>query len=137
MAKDIQLIQLSNYVKPEPKEQYGKKWVTNGAKNSWYQYVIDRKNGSPTNESILNVYCRLIYGRGIVIKGQDEIYEDLLDVFSKKDQRCVIEDYKTFGMFSAKLVRAVGGGVAKIKHFPIDKLAMSKDLDGDQIQEVL
>jgi hypothetical protein len=136
--QEIQLIQLSNYVKPEIKDfyGYGKKWMTNGRNNSFYQYVIDRKNGSPTNESVLNVYASLLYGRGIIKNGENEIYEELLDIFSKTEQRKVLNDYKIFGMFSAKLVRSIGGGIAKIKHFPIDKLAMGTDLDKDQIQNV-
>ena len=133
---NIELINLGNYVKPEIKETYGRKWVTNGRNNEWYQYVIDRKHGSPTNESILNVYKQLLYGRGIVLKGQTELYDDLYDVFDKKEIRCTLDDYKTFGMFAIKLVRAVGGGVARMKHFPIDKLAMGKDLDGIEIQTV-
>ena len=68
---DIQLIQLSNYVKPDIHEVYGRKWVLNGKNNCFFNYIVDRYNGSPTNESIINVYKTLLYGRGIVIKGQD------------------------------------------------------------------
>ena len=50
-GKNIQLISLSNYVKPDIKESYSRKWVLNGAKNSFFQYIIDRKNGSPYKRS--------------------------------------------------------------------------------------
>lgn len=132
----INLIQLSNYVKPVIREQIGRKWVLNGEKNSFYQYVIDRRNGSPTNGSIINTYCKLLFGRGIAIKGQDEVYEDLVELMSKDDQRNTLDDMYSFGMFAIKLVRAVGGGVAKMKHFPINKLAMGIADDKGMINEV-
>ena len=39
-------------------------------------------------------------------------------------------------MFAIKLVRSVGGGVAVMKHFPIDKLAMEKVGEDGQINNV-
>lgn len=132
----INLIQLSNYVKPVIREQIGRKWVLNGEKNSFYQYVIDRRNGSPTNGSIINTYCKLLFGRGISLKGQNEVYKDLVELMSKDDQRNTLDDMYCFGMFAIKLVRAVGGGVAKMKHFPINKLAMGIADDKGMINEV-
>ena len=120
---------------PEIKEYIGRKWVLNGHKNEFFKYIIERKNGSPTNGSIINTYNHLLYGKGISQKGQDEVYKELVELFSKKDQRDVLGDFKTFGMFAAKLVRAKGGGVAKVKHFPMDKLGMGKAVDGE-INEV-
>lgn len=123
---DIKLINLSNYVRPDIKEEYGRKWVTNGKDNWFFQYIIDRHSGSPTNESIINVYQSLLFGQGIAIKGDTEVYEALAEKFSKNEQRKTLNDFKMFGMFAVKLVRSVGGGIAMIKHFPIDKLGMEK-----------
>ena len=136
MSNNIQLFQLSNYVAPDIRENYGRKWVTNGKNNEFFDYIIDRYNGSPTNESIINVYCSLLYGRGIVQKGKNDLYDELNEVFSKSEQRKALKDYKLFGMFSLKLVRSVGGGVGMIKHFPIDKLAMEKSDSKGQINNV-
>lgn len=135
-SNNIQLIQLGNYVKPEIKESYGRKWILNGRNNGFFQYVIDRKNGSPTNESVLNVYRSLLFGRGIRVKGQEDLYDELNEIFSKNDQRNTLDDFKTFGMFSLKLVRSVGGGIARVKHFPIDKLGMGKANDKGVIDHV-
>jgi hypothetical protein len=79
---DITLVNLSNYVRPQVEEHIGRKWVLNGKKNWFFQYIIDRYNGSPTNESVINVYNELLYGKGISINGQDDIYEDLSNIFS-------------------------------------------------------
>ena len=65
MSNDIRLINLSNYVRPKVVENKSKDWVLNGKNNSFYQYIIDRKNGSPTNSSIINSYSDLIYGKGL------------------------------------------------------------------------
>jgi hypothetical protein len=136
MSDNLSLIQMSNYVKPEIKEHIGRKWVLNGAKNSFFQYVIDRFNGSPTNESVINVYCELIYGKGIAENGKDEIYEQLADIFPKREQMKCIKDYKLFGQYDMQILRAKGGGVAKIMHLPTNKLGMDKADDNGVVNGV-
>lgn len=123
---NISLIQLGNYVKPDVDEYTTGRsdYVTNGKHNSFFNYVIDRYNGSPTNESIINVYSSLLYGRGIVINGQTDLYDELNDIFNKEQQRNVLNDFKKFGMATVKLVRSVGGGIGMMKHFPVNKCAM-------------
>lgn len=136
MSDNIQLVQLSNYAAPDVKEYYGQKWVLNGRNNEFYQYVIDRSSGSPTNEAVLNVFEVLLYGKGIVKKGEKDLYEELNEIFPKEEQRKIISDYKKFNMFSAKLVKSEGGGVGRIKHFPIDKLGLEKADDDGVINNV-
>ena len=131
-SSDIELIQLSNYVKPEVKEYLGRKWVLNGDKNSFFQYIIDRYNGSVTNESVINTFCELIYGKGISINGQDEIYDELNEIFNKREQKKCIADRKIFGQYAMQILRAKGGGIAKILHLPMDKIGMElADENGD------
>jgi len=67
-TSSIEVLQLSNYVRPDVVENTSKDWVLNGKNNSFYQYIIDRQNGSPTNSSINNSYIDLIYGRGLGFK---------------------------------------------------------------------
>ena len=131
-SSDIELIQLSNYVKPEVKEYLGRKWVLNGDKNSFFQYIIDRYNGSVTNESVINTFCELIYGKGISINGQNEIYDELNEIFNKREQKKCIADRKIFGQYAMQILRAKGGGIAKILHLPMDKIGMElADENGD------
>ena len=125
-SSDIKLIQLSNYVRPKIIESRAKEWVLNGENNNFFQYCIDRYNGSPTNESIINVYTQLLYGKGIRVKGQEDLYGDLNEIFNKREQRKCIRDFKLFGMYAMQIVRARGGGVAAIEHIPINKLGMQK-----------
>jgi hypothetical protein len=135
-SNDISLIQLSNYVKPEIKEYLGKKWVLNGDKNSFFQYVIDRYNGSVTNESVINTFCELIYGKGISINGQNEIYDELNEIFNKREQKKCIADRKIFGQYAMQILRAKGGGIAKILHLPMNKLGMELADDNGDVNNV-
>lgn len=123
---DIKLIQLSNYVRPEIKEYQFKDYVLNGEHNSFFQYIIDRYQGSPTNEAIINVYKQLLFGKGIALQGQDVPYDALNEVFQKREQRKCINDYILFGMYAMQIVRARGGGVASIEHIAVNKLALEK-----------
>jgi hypothetical protein len=128
----VSLIQLSNYVKPEIKEYPGRKWVLYGEQNWFFQYIIDRYNGSPTNEAIINTYCELIYGKGIAINGENFVYNGLNEIFNKREQKKCIADFKIFGQYAMQILRAKGGGVAKILHIPINKLGMERaDENGD------
>lgn len=130
----LAIINLSNYVKPEIKEVSGRKWVLNGDKNSFFQYIIDRYNGSPTNKIIIDTFCKLYYGKGITINGQKEIYKELNDIFSKQDQKKCLNDLKTFGQYDMQILRAKGGGIAKIMHIPTNKLAPEKANDKGEIE---
>jgi len=48
----IHALTLSNYVSPTIEEKKNKAFVTYGDKNSYFQYLIDRYNGSPTNNAV-------------------------------------------------------------------------------------
>ena len=56
MSNDIRLIQLNNYVRPKLEENKSKGYMLNGRNNTFYQDLIDRKNGSPTHSTILNSF---------------------------------------------------------------------------------
>jgi hypothetical protein len=52
---NIEIIKLSSYVRPDVYERHGKDWVLNGENNEFYQYIIDRYNGSSTNSAIIDL----------------------------------------------------------------------------------
>ena len=64
-TSDIRLIQLNNYIRPEVVENKSKNWVLNGKNNEFFDYLIKRNIGSPTNASINASYTDLIYGQGL------------------------------------------------------------------------
>ena len=132
---DIKLITLASYVKPEIVENKNKNWVLNGHKNSFYQYIIDRNNGSATNSSINSTYISLIYGRGLDFKDGLQGVNDwaLLQKYLRPQElRKIIADFQIFNEYSVQVIRTKGGGLSSIKHLPKQLVAPSiKNEDGE------
>lgn len=104
----IEIVQFNNYVKPVLSENKGKNWVLNGQNNSFYQYVIDRYNGSVTNAAIINSYTELIYGRGLIAKDIDRKitqWTALLSILKGSEVKKIIADYVLFGEASLQIVK--------------------------------
>ena len=108
MSSEIKLITLNNYVRPVLREDTMRKWVMNGNRNEFYQTIIDRYNGSPTNAAVINSYVDLIYGRGLYAKNQVRNVADwvkLKTVLNPKELRKIISDFELFGEFSFRIPR--------------------------------
>ena len=102
----LQIINLSNYIRPEIKEVSGKKWVLNGDKNSFYQTIIDAYNGSPTNSAIIDSYSQFIYGKGLTSNGKTKKPSEwaaIMSLVSKKDLRKICKDFEMFGEASIEI----------------------------------
>jgi hypothetical protein len=102
----LQVINLSNYIRPEIKEVAGKKWVLNGEKNSFYQTIIDAYNGSPTNSAVIDSYSQFIYGKGLTSKDKAKKPSEwaaIISLLSKKDLRKICKDFEMFGEASIEL----------------------------------
>lgn len=130
----IYSFQLSNYVRPEIKETNTKEYVLNGDKHSFYQYIIDRYNGSPTNRAIIDSYAKFIYGKGLMSRQQSVKavqFANIKRILSKKDHRGICQDYALFSEASYEEIWK-DGKLVKIKHTPKNHLAPSKmNDDGD------
>lgn len=130
----LELIQLSNYIRPEIKEVNSKEYVMNGEKNSFYQYIIDRYNGSPTNRTIIDSYAKFIYGKGLYSKEQASKamqFANVLQILSKKDLKNICQDYVLFGEASMELIYDKSK-LLKIKHVPKNQILPNKmNEDGD------
>ena len=109
MSNNIRILQLSNYVRPKLEESTSKNWVLNGRNNCFYQDIIDRKNGSPTNNAIINSYTSLIYGKGLYDLGGSRNATNWLkfvQMINPKDVRKIVSDFKLFGEASIQVIRA-------------------------------
>ena len=101
----VEFIQLSNYNRPPIREEVYNKWVLNGENNQYYEYIIDRFNGSPTNAAIIDSYVNFIYGKGMTSDNPKAM--DLLDkLISKKDVRKIVFDFYLFGEARIQKIRA-------------------------------
>lgn len=130
----IEILQLANYVRPEIKESASKDFVLNGDKNSFYQEIIDRYNGSATNRAIIDAYAQYIYGKGLTSnqKSTKAIqFADILRILSKKDLKNVCQDYSLFGEASIEIIFKAGN-IMQIKHTPKNCIVPNKmDENGD------
>lgn len=134
---DIRIIQLSNYVRPKLEENKAKNWVLNGKKNEFYQYIIDRNNGSPTNSAVNKAYADLIYGRGLDAKNISLHTDDWLYLKSILDDwelKKVCTDFQVFGEASLQIVKQKGNKkkIAEISHIPKNLVVPSiENKDGE------
>lgn len=107
MSNDIRLVQLSNYVRPKLEENKARNWVLNGKNNSFYQYIIDRFNGSPTNSAIISSFMDLIYGRGLSSYNKNtSAWINLKSILSNKELKKIISDFELFGEASFQVIKA-------------------------------
>ena len=104
---DIKLINLSSYVRPEVVELKTRGYVMNGRDNNFYQYIIDRNNGSATNNSINQSYSTLIYGKGLSTDSGRfgaETWAKLQTIIRPKELRKMVTDFQVFGEFSFQVI---------------------------------
>ncbi len=121
----LQVINLSNYIRPEIKEVSGKKWVLNGEKNSFYQTIIDAYNGSPTNSAVIDSYSQFIYGKGLTSKDKAKKPSEwaaIMSLLSKKDLRKICKDFEMFGEASLE-VKYVNGKIQRCFHVAKQRIA--------------
>jgi len=135
MSNDIRLLQLSNYVRPKLEENKSKNWVLNGRDNSFYQYVIDRFNGSPTNSAIISSYIDLIYGQGLSARNKNlTAWINFQVILNKKELRKIIADFELFGEASMQVVKAKNGkDLGAIYHLPKQLVVPSLENEDGEI----
>jgi hypothetical protein len=138
MSNDnIHLFNFSNYVRPKLVVNKQNDWVLNGRKNEFYQYIIDRNNGSSTLSSLNNSFTDLIYGQGLYAKNAKSNINDwtkLKTVLNDKDLRKIIADFQVFGEASMQIIKEKGGGLSSISHLPKQMVVPSIENDDFEIE---
>jgi hypothetical protein len=131
------VIQLSNYVKPVVRENVNKDWVLNGNANSFFEYIIDRYNGSPTNAALIDAFVDRIYGKGLSIINAKNNASDLariLSILKRSELRKIVHDFKLFGSAVGQIRYGKGSKrtIAKVEHIERKMVAPNKvNKDGD------
>jgi len=131
----IEVLALSNYVRPEIKESAGQSYVLNGPKNSFFKYLIARYNGSPTNRAIIDSYAKFIYGKGLYSKQQSiKAYQFalILRMLPKKTLKALIKDYSVFESGVLEL-KYKNGKLFQTVHVERNMIAPSKVNDEGEI----
>ena len=127
---NIRFVNLSNYTTPEVKEYRDKDWVAYGESNNYFQYLIDRYNGSATNNAIINGISELIYGKGLDATDSSrkpEAYAQMKSLFSKDCLRKVTADLKMMGQCAFQVIYSKDHSrVTEVFHMPIESLRAEK-----------
>ena len=116
---DIRLISLNGNIRPPVVENKSRNWALNGKNNSFYKYIIDRRNGSTTNSSILESFKDLVYGKGLTSTGVNTTdWYKLKSILRDKDLRMIVSDFVEFNEASKQIIKDRKGDLHSIKHLP-------------------
>ena len=135
----ISFVNLSTYTSPEIIETKNKKWVEFGANNNYFQFLIDRYNGSATNNAVVNAISQMIYGKGLDATNSNkkpEQYARMISLFKKDDVRRLAYDLKLAGQCAMQVIYSKDKkSIEKVEHLPIETLRAEKcGADDKQIQ---
>lgn len=126
----IRVVNLSGYEIPEVKEVYNKKWISYGENNDYFDTLIERYLGSPTNSRCINGIVDMVYGRGLEATDSaefPEMYAKFKVLIRPKDVKRVANDYKMLGQAAMQVVyNKSKTKIIKVLHFPMECLRAEK-----------
>ena len=106
-VSEFGFVNLSTYTSPEIKEVNGKDWIEYGADNNYFQFLIDRYNGSPTNNAAINGISQAIYGKGLNAtnsSSKPNEYAQMVSLFKKDVGRRWWDDLRRMGQCAIPIV---------------------------------
>ena len=134
----IRVINMSSYTVPVVKEVQNKEWVAYGEDNDYFQYLIDRYNGSPTNNAVINGIIELLYGRGLDASDSSrkpDEYAQMRALFSKSCVRRVVSDYEMMGQAALQLIyNEDHDTIVQVEHIPIESLRAERCNDEGEVE---
>lgn len=134
----IHIVNMSSYTRPEIVEQYNRDWVEYGEDNDYFNYLIDRYNGSATNNAAINGIAEMIYGKGLDaveedVKGKD--YDEMKELFTKSCMKKVCYDYKMMGQAAIQIIYSKDHKkIVQVEHIPVETLRAEKANNKGEIQ---
>ncbi|MDC1446498.1 phage portal protein [bacterium] len=135
-VSEFGFVNLSTYTSPEVKEVNGADWIEYGADNNYFQYLIDRYNGSPTNNAAINGISQAIYGKGLNATDSNRKpneYAQMVSLFRKDVVRRACYDLKLMGQAAIQVIYSKDRSkIVQLEHMPIETLRAEKcDEDGN------
>jgi hypothetical protein len=133
---NIRIVNLASHTTPQVVEDNRKQWVAYGEDNNYFQYLIDRYNGSATNNAIINGMSELIYGKGLYAtdaQRKPDQYAQMKSLFSRTCMRKVTFDLKAMGQAAFQVIyNKDKSKIVQVEHMPIETLRFEKmNDDGD------
>jgi len=135
-VSEFGFVNLSTYTSPEVKEVNGADWIEYGADNNYFQFLIDRYNGSPTNNAAINGISQAIYGKGLNATDSNKKpneYAQMISLFRKDVVRRACYDLKLMGQAAIQVIYSKDRSkIVQLEHMPIETLRAEKcDADGN------
>jgi len=136
--KNIHFLNLSSYTAPKITESTRLGWVEYGEKNDYFKYLIDRYNGSATNNAILNGIVEMLYGRGLdavdAARKPDQ-YAQMKALLSKKTNRRALSDLKMLGQCALQIIYSVDRSrITEVHHLPIETIRSGKVNESGEVE---
>jgi hypothetical protein len=137
-SSKIHVVNFSSYTTPAIKEVQGKDWVEYGEDNNYFQYIIDRYNGSPTNNAILNSLMDLTYGKGLDATDsarKPSEYAAMKGLFTKDCVKKLVADYVMMGQCAIQVVYSQDHNtIVRVEHIPIETLRAERCNDEGEVE---
>lgn len=135
---DLSIVNLSTYTSPMVKEVRGKNFIEYGEDNNYFQYLIDRYNGSPTNNAIINGVSEMIFGKGLDATDSNRKpneYAQMMSLFNKNCTRKLCYDLKLMGQCAIQVIYSKNRTkIVQLEHIPIETLRAEKCNDKGEIE---
>ncbi len=131
----FKVINFSSETSPKAVESPAKDWVSYGEDNNYFQYLIDRYNGSAVNNAIISSVSDQIYGEGLSCTDSNKKpldFAKMRSIFKAEDLRRIAGDLKLLGQAAFNIVWNKGRTeILKAKHIPMQNLRPEKATEGE------
>tara|TARA_R110001606_G_scaffold377768_1_gene537000 strand:+ start:2252 stop:4015 length:1764 start_codon:yes stop_codon:yes gene_type:complete len=138
MESNFKFVQLSSYTSPVVSENARKGWVEYGDDNNYFKYLIDRYNGSPTNNAVISGVIDMIFGEGIDATDSaknPEGYLQLRKLIKDSELKKVINDYYMLGNGAFQLIyNKDKSKIVEVYHMPVETLRAEKCNDEGEVE---
>ena len=135
---DLRVLNLSTYTSPKIKETKTDNFVAYGEDNNYFQFLIDRYNGSATNNAIINGMSEMIFGRGLDATDSNkktEAYAQMITLFHDDCVRRLSSDLKLMGQCAMQVIYSKDRKtVARVEHIPVQTLRAEKCNEKGEIE---
>ena len=129
-SSGIHFVQLEAYSAPKTTENNRDAWVGFGEDNNFFQFLIDRYNGSTTNNAVINNIIKLIYGRGLDATDSNmkpNEYAQMMMLFRKDVVKKGVADLKMLGQYAYQLIyNKSKDSIIRVEHIPVQLLRAEK-----------
>jgi len=135
---DLRVLNLSTYTSPKIKETKTDNFVSYGEDNNYFQFLIDRYNGSATNNAIINGMSEMIFGKGLDATDSNrkpEAYAQMITLFHDDCVRRLSSDLKLMGQCAMQVIYSKDRKtIARVEHIPVETLRAEKCNEKGEIE---